>query len=199
MVGSRSMQLLTVLGFALAAVAALPAACATNAPTGHIAFSLASGSLPNTDIPNADIYAVDADGSGLVRLTDDPVADFDPSWSPDGRRIAYRHEDERSGQIYVMNADGSRRRVPGLVAGRKEDRLRPHLWLRRLGHLGDERRRLPREAADRFRGDRAGSRVVAGREDDRLPVRPRRTGELRPHLARPFRRLEAASPDETAR
>lgn len=57
-----------------------------------------------------DIYAVNADGSGLVRLTHDPAADFDPSWSPDGRRIAYRHEDERSGQIYVMNADGSRQR-----------------------------------------------------------------------------------------
>ena len=43
-------------------------------------------------------------------MTDDPVADFDPSWSPDGRRIAYRHEDQKSGQIYVMNADGSQQR-----------------------------------------------------------------------------------------
>jgi Tol biopolymer transport system component len=102
------MRRLTVLGFALAAIAALPASSSTNAPTGRIAFSLGSGSGPN-DI-HAEIYAVDADGSGLVRLTDDPAADFDPSWSPDGRRIAYRHEDERSGQIYVMNADGSQQR-----------------------------------------------------------------------------------------
>jgi TolB protein len=109
-VESRLIRRLTVLGFALAALAALPAASSTNAPTGRIAFSLVSGSLPNTDIPNADIYAVNADGSGLVRLTDDPVADFDPSWSPEGRWIAYRHEDEKSGQIYVMNADGSRER-----------------------------------------------------------------------------------------
>jgi hypothetical protein len=75
------MQLLTVLGFALAAVAALGAAGATNAPTGRIAFSMGSST-------HEDIYAVNADGSGLVRLTDDPAADFDPSWSPDGRRIA---------------------------------------------------------------------------------------------------------------
>jgi Tol biopolymer transport system component len=100
---TRLVRLLTVLGFALAAVAALPAAGATNAPTGRIAFSMGSPT-------HEDIYAVNADGSGLVRLTDDPAADFDPSWSPDGRRIAYRHEDEQSGQIYVMNADGSQQR-----------------------------------------------------------------------------------------
>ncbi len=86
----------------LVAVAALPAAGATNAPRGRIAFSMGD--------QNRDIYAVNADGSGLVRLTDDPAADFDPSWSPDGRRIAYRHEDEKSGQVYVMNADGSQQR-----------------------------------------------------------------------------------------
>jgi Tol biopolymer transport system component len=101
------MRRLTVLGFALAALAALPAAGVTNAPTGRIAFSIGSGR--DNDI-HAEIYVVHADGSGLVRLTDDPAADFDPSWSPDGRRIAYRHQDEQSGQIYVMNADGSQPR-----------------------------------------------------------------------------------------
>ncbi len=110
MVEGRSTRRLTGLGFVLAAAAALPAAGATNAPTGRIAFSLATGNTPNTSFPNADIYAVDADGSGLVQLTDSPVGDFDPSWSPDGRRIAFRHEDEMSGQIYVMKADGSRKR-----------------------------------------------------------------------------------------
>ena len=94
------MRLPAVLGFAIAAVVSLPAAAAVNAPTGRIAFSMGGQT-------HEDIYVVNADGGGLFRLTDDPAADFDPSWSPDGRRIAYRHEDERSGQIYVMNADGS--------------------------------------------------------------------------------------------
>ena len=96
------MRRLTIPGLALAALLALPAAAATDAPTGRIAFS--SGNQ------NRDIYAVNADGSGLARLTRSPAADFDPSWSPDGRRIAYRHEDQVSGQIYVMNADGSGKR-----------------------------------------------------------------------------------------
>jgi TolB protein len=91
---------LTFLGFALAVVVALPAAGAGKAPAGRIAFSMGS-------FDHADIYAVNADGSGRVRLTDDPAADFDPSWSPDGRRIAYRHMDDQSGSIDVMNADGS--------------------------------------------------------------------------------------------
>jgi Tol biopolymer transport system component len=97
------MRLLTLLGLALTAIGALPADGAMSVPTGRIAFSMGS-------FGHADIYAVNADGSGLMRLTDDPAADFDPSWSPDGRQIAYRHEDEISGQIYVMNADGSRQR-----------------------------------------------------------------------------------------
>src|SRR6266536_4129568 len=59
-----------------------------------------------------DIYVVNADGSGLKQLTSDPAAEFDPAWSPDGRRVAYRHQtgDDATAEIYVMNADGSGQR-----------------------------------------------------------------------------------------
>lgn len=79
---------------------------ARRSPTGRIALSAG----PH---PHEDIYVVNADGSGLRRLTTDPAADFDPSWSPDGRQIAFRHETEggeATAEIYVMNADGSERR-----------------------------------------------------------------------------------------
>jgi TolB protein len=56
---------------------------------------------------NAEIYAVNSNGTGLARLTNVAGSDHSPAWSPDGRRIAFvsvRHGDE---EIYVMNADGS--------------------------------------------------------------------------------------------
>ena len=38
---------------------------------------------------NADIYVKIVGSSELRRLTSDPQADTAPSWSPDGRQIAY--------------------------------------------------------------------------------------------------------------
>jgi Tol biopolymer transport system component len=54
-----------------------------------------------------DIWTINADGTGLTRLTDHAGPDFDPSWSPDGTRIAYRSEHGDEPEIWVMNADGS--------------------------------------------------------------------------------------------
>jgi TolB protein len=72
--------------------------------TGRIAFSAGAST-------HSDIYVVKPDGSGSRRLTNSPAAEFDPSWSPDGRKIAYRRETPNTApDIYVMNADGSTKR-----------------------------------------------------------------------------------------
>jgi hypothetical protein len=56
--------------------------------------------------PSNDIWRVNADGSGLRRLTYNSA--WFPVWSPDSSRIAYVDTD--SGEdIYVMDADGSNR------------------------------------------------------------------------------------------
>jgi Tol biopolymer transport system component len=60
---------------------------------------------------NDEIYVINADGTGLRRLTRNAVNDHRPVWSPDGRRIAFvRNRDWQTANIYVMNADGSAQR-----------------------------------------------------------------------------------------
>jgi Tol biopolymer transport system component len=87
-----------------ASVALLAAACGnwgqSSAPTtGKLAFS--TSSLDG----NGQIYAVNADGSGLTQLADE--AFFGLTWSPDGKRIAFVFNRDGNHEIYVVNTDGS--------------------------------------------------------------------------------------------
>lgn len=56
---------------------------------------------------NPEIYIMNSDGSGQVRLTDSPSYDIMPAWSPDGTKIAFVSEREGNPEIYAMNSDGS--------------------------------------------------------------------------------------------
>ena len=56
---------------------------------------------------NSEIYVMDADGNNQIRLTNHPEADNQPSWSPDGRRIAFfSNRNGGNEQIYVMDSNG---------------------------------------------------------------------------------------------
>lgn len=54
-----------------------------------------------------EVYVIEADGSGLVGLTEDPANDSAPAWSPDGERLAFVTDRDGNFEIYLMNADGS--------------------------------------------------------------------------------------------
>ena len=56
---------------------------------------------------NFEIYVMNADGSGVKRLTVNPAEDFSPAWSPDGARLAFDSNRDGNYEIYVMNANGS--------------------------------------------------------------------------------------------
>jgi TolB protein len=61
---------------------------------------------------DSHIFVVDADGTGLTRLTDgENEADFHPSWSPDGRAILFTRytfaPQSELFALYTMEPDGS--------------------------------------------------------------------------------------------
>jgi TolB protein len=65
----------------------------------------------------SDIYLQRVDGNSVIQLTSDPADDAQPSFSPDGRRIAFTSNRAGTWDIYVMDIDGkSVQQVAGTAA-----------------------------------------------------------------------------------
>jgi Tol biopolymer transport system component len=54
-----------------------------------------------------DIWVMNVDGSNPVQLTNDPLPEVFPAWSPDGKKIAFVRGERAGADIYVMNAKGT--------------------------------------------------------------------------------------------
>ena len=80
--------------------------------------SCPAGSCP----PSGELYVIRADGSSLTRLTRSRADDEHPTWSPDGRRIAFasgfsvRRQGHAPG-LLVISSDGGRAVRIGRFAG----------------------------------------------------------------------------------
>ena len=58
---------------------------------------------------HGEIYVIEVGGQGRKRVTHDVESKFNPSFSPNGRRIAYEAWQEEFYHIYVVGADGRNR------------------------------------------------------------------------------------------
>ncbi len=56
----------------------------------------------------AKVVTVNASNGAAKDLTDGTANDADPTWSPDGRRIAFTSDRDGPRNVYVMNADGTK-------------------------------------------------------------------------------------------
>lgn len=74
-----------------------------NKPAGTIAFNM------NRD-GNKEIYLMDAKGSNLRNITRDTLDCYSPSWSPDGKWIAYTAGTGNNYDIYIINIESSEKR-----------------------------------------------------------------------------------------
>jgi TolB protein len=121
----------------------------------RIAFASARTGTPH-------IYVMNADGSGTKALTAGKTNDTHPTWSPDGRSIAF----VRDGDIYVMGSDGANAtRISDINAQESDPAWSPegtwiayikrtpgtpvqNLWLMRTD--GSERHALTRQGGRAF-------------------------------------------------
>jgi TolB protein len=69
-------------------------------PTGRIAFQSERDG-------NFEIYIINADGTLLSRLTNDPAVDVFPAWSPNGNQLVFTSDRNGNPDIYLVNADGT--------------------------------------------------------------------------------------------
>ena len=72
---------------------------------GKIAFSRSTFSrISESTAANTDIHLIDREGAHETQLTHTKQFEEYPVWSPDGQKIAFI----RPGELYVMNADGTK-------------------------------------------------------------------------------------------
>jgi TolB protein len=102
-----AIRFILVLAAALAALAG-PAHAAFPGENGNLVFS--AYLLDSEEAGDQELFALEPDGSGLTRLTDNSqVDDVGPAYSPDGRLLAFSRftHGTTEERLAVMSADGT--------------------------------------------------------------------------------------------
>jgi dipeptidyl aminopeptidase/acylaminoacyl peptidase len=82
-----------------------------------------TGQGVNNPEGDLEIFVVNPDGTGLKQITSNTVADFSPTLSPDGQKIAFTSSGKQSSnpegdqEVYLMDADGSNQQNLSNTAG----------------------------------------------------------------------------------
>jgi len=63
------------------------------------------GDFSNNIYTDSSLFVINADGTGMKQLMNVPGADFEPDWSPDGKKIAFTSIRDGSKQIYTLDID----------------------------------------------------------------------------------------------
>ena len=93
-----ALGLMALVGGLLFTVSA-PAGAAYPGANGLIAFE--------RNIGNLEIFSINPNGTGATNLTNNAATDQDPSWSPDGSKIAFASDRSGTFDIWTMNANGT--------------------------------------------------------------------------------------------
>ena len=56
---------------------------------------------------NSEIYIMNPDGSEQINLTQHPAADYNPTWSPNGKQILFSSDRDGIFDLYLMDPDGT--------------------------------------------------------------------------------------------
>ena len=82
--------------------------CSTWSPDGTQIMFCSNSANRGQSGDNWDVWIMNADGSDVRALTNNPGQDYPDAWSPDGKRIAFfSRRASPGGDAFVMNADGS--------------------------------------------------------------------------------------------
>ncbi|HLF25273.1 MAG TPA: hypothetical protein VJG32_02960 [Anaerolineae bacterium] len=77
--------------------------------------------MPPSEDATFDICIIQPDGTGWQRLTSDEGNDHEPTWSLDGREIAFISNRSGRSEVYVMPANGGNQRRLTFVGGVRDE------------------------------------------------------------------------------